>query len=133
MVDSKSYTGDDGVNKKRDLIRLNTNITSELNDWLNAESERLGLTKSTVVIMALSHYKDQKSAIEKMPELLSGLDKLHDLLKPVANDRELRISEFDNLSNQNKGNVLEDLNSLLNENRGRNALDELNSLARQQR
>lgn len=64
---------------KRKLVRVNTNITEELNDWLNSETERTGVPKSSLILMALSQYKDQKEVMAQIPELLSAMNNLKSL------------------------------------------------------
>jgi hypothetical protein len=61
---------------KKKLVRVNTNITEELNDWLNAESERTGISKSSLILMALTQYKDQKNVMSQIPDLLNAMNTL---------------------------------------------------------
>jgi hypothetical protein len=67
--------------EKRKLVRVNTNITEEINEWLNSESARTGVPKSSLILMALSQYKDQKNVMAQIPELLNAMQNLQTLEK----------------------------------------------------
>jgi len=58
------------------LVRINTRISSALNDWLDSTSLETGLSKSAIVMMAVEQYKMQSQALTTMDEVLKRLKKL---------------------------------------------------------
>lgn len=40
-----------------DMVRVNTRVSKEINDWLDARSEATGIPKSTMIYLALEEYK----------------------------------------------------------------------------
>ena len=68
-----------------EMVRVNTRISSELNRWLDEESERTGVPKSTIIHLALSTYMQQQRAIASMEEIIKRLDRLeHGKAKETA-------------------------------------------------
>lgn len=51
------------------IIRINARISSEINDWLDAESAKTGITKSALVHLALEQYIQQKEVIHSMRDI----------------------------------------------------------------
>lgn len=67
------------LEKKQKTFRINANISSDLNDWLDAESERTGHSKTTLIVLALENYKQQKTAqsqVIELSQLISRLERL---------------------------------------------------------
>jgi hypothetical protein len=64
------------IMKKQKLVRVNTNITEDLNDWLNAESYKTGVSKSSMILMALTKYREQQKLMEMTPQLLDAVNQL---------------------------------------------------------
>ena len=58
------------------MVRVNTRISSELNDWLDKESIRTGVPKSTIIHLALTTYMQQQRAICSMEEIVKRLDRI---------------------------------------------------------
>lgn len=61
------------------LFRINANISVELNDWLDEEAQKTGHTKSTLIMLAIENYKQQKTAqlqVSELTQLISKLEKL---------------------------------------------------------
>lgn len=52
-----------------DLVRINTNISKDANDWLTARSERTGMSKSALIHMSIEHYRNQVELIDQMPKI----------------------------------------------------------------
>ncbi|EJP0467891.1 MULTISPECIES: hypothetical protein [Terrabacteria group] len=65
------------------MVRVNTQVSDELNDKLVAESERIGVPKSTIVTMALETYFQQKESIKAMTDIGLVIQKLEDLEKRI--------------------------------------------------
>lgn len=60
-------------------FRINANINSDLNDWLDNESDRTGHSKTTLLILALENYKQQKSAVAQLTDLSELVKKMEQL------------------------------------------------------
>lgn len=61
------------------LFRINANISVELNDWLDQEAKKSGHTKSTLIMLAVENYKQQKTAqtqVVELSQLISRLERL---------------------------------------------------------
>lgn len=65
------------INKR--TFRINANINSDLNDWLDNESARTGHSKTTLLILALENYKQQKSAVAQLTDLSQLVKKMEQL------------------------------------------------------
>lgn len=52
-----------------EMVRVNTRIGYEANAWLDAESERTGVPKSTLIHLAVENYIQQKDAMRSMADL----------------------------------------------------------------
>lgn len=59
-----------------EMVRVNTRISAELNRWLNEESQRTGVSKSTLIHLALTSYMQQKRAIGSLEEVIKRLDRI---------------------------------------------------------
>lgn len=59
-----------------EMIRVNTRISSKLNDWLDEQSKITGIPKSTLIHLALENYVNQREAIDTMSLMLQKLDQL---------------------------------------------------------
>lgn len=57
-------------------IRLNTRVSSKLNDWLDKKSAEMGISKSALVAMAIEHYRVQLETVDVMPNLLKKLEEI---------------------------------------------------------
>jgi len=62
-----------------EMMRINTRISSTLNDWLDEQSNETGLPKSTLVMLALENYWQQKEVMKSMSDMGSIMDKLEQL------------------------------------------------------
>lgn len=62
-----------------EMVRVNTRISSELNDWLDDQYEQSGIPKSTLVMLALENYRKEKMVIEKMGDFQKIMEKLEKL------------------------------------------------------
>lgn len=59
-----------------EMIRVNTRISSTLNDWLDEQSNKTGIPKSTLIHLALEQYVNQREAIDTMGLMLKKLEEL---------------------------------------------------------
>jgi hypothetical protein len=62
-----------------EMVRVNTRISSVLNDWLDEQYEKTGIPKSTQVMLALENYRKEKLVIDNMGDFQAILDKLEKL------------------------------------------------------
>lgn len=67
-----------------ELVRVNTNITKELNDWLNERSKKTGYSKSTLIHLALDQYRNQTEVFNELPNLAKMLAAMQELEKKIA-------------------------------------------------
>lgn len=57
-------------------VRLNTRVSSMLNDWLDKKSGEMGVSKSALVAMAIENYRMQMETVDVMPNLLKRLEEM---------------------------------------------------------
>lgn len=60
-----------------DMVRVNARIGKTLNEWLDSESSRTGVPKSTLIHLALEQYISQKQALASMQDMTSLLEGMH--------------------------------------------------------
>lgn len=60
-----------------EMVRVNTRISATLNDWLDQESSKTGVPKSTLVMLALEQFVQQKKVVDGMLDINS----IHDLIE----------------------------------------------------
>lgn len=63
------------------LVRVNTRIGEHHNAWLDAESERTGVSKSGLIQLAIDSYKMQNEAIHTLDEMVKKIDNLENLIE----------------------------------------------------
>lgn len=68
---------------KREMVRVNTRISEKANNWLDKESNNTGLPKSTLILLAVENYIQQKEAMSMMGDMGQVVDKLNELEKAV--------------------------------------------------
>ncbi|WP_222592507.1 hypothetical protein, partial [Alkalibacterium kapii] len=54
-----------------EMVRVNTRVSADMNSWLDSETEKTGIPKSTQIMIALEQYKTQKEAMKTMQEILA--------------------------------------------------------------
>ncbi|MCG7315621.1 hypothetical protein MHL30_21330 [Priestia flexa] len=66
------------VNEKKqaEMVRVNTRISKEVNDWLDDKSNRTGIPKSTLIYLALEQYIQQQNVVNEMPKMRELLEQL---------------------------------------------------------
>jgi hypothetical protein len=50
-----------------EMVRVNTRISKEINDWLDEQSASSGVPKSTLIFLALEQYMSHKKAANMLP------------------------------------------------------------------
>lgn len=90
--------------EKEALVRVNTRISSELNNWLDNESAKTGLSKSSIMMIATENYRREKDTFSMMADIgqlvnmLGGLDdRLESIEMIVANSEDVNLNASDNL------------------------------------
>lgn len=69
------------------LVRVNTNISSEINEWLNARSDKTGISKSALILIALDSYRNQTEAISELPKMAAMME----MLTQMTQDGQLTV------------------------------------------
>jgi predicted DNA-binding protein len=54
------------MTEQREMVRVNTRISAEVNDWLDERSKTTGVPKSSIIHMALETYIQQLRSISAM-------------------------------------------------------------------
>lgn len=62
-----------------DLIRVNTRISKEMNEWLDKQVKLTGVPKSTQIMLALESYRKEKEVLKGMADMKMVMDKLEEL------------------------------------------------------
>lgn len=62
-----------------EMVRVNTRISVNLNEWLDKRSEETGVPKSTLIFLALEQYMQQIETMGKMQDLKIMMDKIEQL------------------------------------------------------
>lgn len=57
------------IENKPDMVRVNTRISSAANDWLDNQSFTTGVPKSTLILLAIESYIQQKEAVTMMADM----------------------------------------------------------------
>ena len=77
------------MEEKLEMVRVNTRISPDLNDWLNEESAKTGLSKSAIMMIAAESYRKEKIALKGMVDMSDLVTKISELEKAVKrNDPE---------------------------------------------
>lgn len=76
---------------EKEMIRVNTRLPFDLNDWLDDEAAKTGLSKSALVMMATENYRREKEAFKSMAdlgELVHKIERLEHLVQDKINTGE---------------------------------------------
>lgn len=68
------------------LVRVNTRISVDLNDWLDKHSAETALSKSTIIMLATENYRQQKEVVKGMSDMSAIMEKLDDLEKRLPDE-----------------------------------------------
>lgn len=64
-----------------EMVRINTRISKEINEWLDNETEKTGVPKSTLIFLALDQYVNQKRVMKDFNNMGVVLEKLEQIEK----------------------------------------------------
>jgi hypothetical protein len=62
-----------------EMVRVNTRISKEINDWLDEQSASSGVPKSTLIFLALEQYMSHKKAANMLPlvqQLMADVERM---------------------------------------------------------
>lgn len=74
------------VKKPAEMVRVNTRISKVLNDWLDEQSHKTGVPKSTFIFLALEQYKQQHDAMYSLETINNLVKKIEELEKKVEKE-----------------------------------------------
>ena len=66
-----------------EMFRVNTRIGADANAWLDAESERTGVPKSTLIHLAIEQYIQSKEAFKMMGDIGQLYGVIEELKKTI--------------------------------------------------
>jgi predicted DNA-binding protein len=66
------------------LFRLNVRLSQESNSWLDQESARTGLSKSSIMAFALENYIQQREVVKNMDNMKMIYEKLEQMEDKLA-------------------------------------------------
>jgi len=67
-----------------EMVRVNTRLAVDLNDWYDAESKKSGLSKSSMIMMAAENYRREKEAFKGMADmgdLVAKIERLEEVIQ----------------------------------------------------
>lgn len=64
---------------EKEMVRINTRISSVMNDWLDERSKETGLSKSAIVMLAVENYYSQTEVMKNMANMAYLMDKLEQI------------------------------------------------------
>lgn len=67
-----------------EMVRVNTRLAVDLNDWYDAESKKSGLSKSSMIMMAAENYRREKEALKSMADmgdLVAKIERLEEVIQ----------------------------------------------------
>ena len=70
-------------NEKREMVRVNTRISEKANNWLDSESNKTGIPKSTLILLAIEYYIREKQVIKGMEDMNDLYMKVQELEEAV--------------------------------------------------
>lgn len=69
-----------------EMTRVNTRVSKTINDWLDSESAATGLPKSTIIMLALENYYQQKEVMKSMSDMGALMEKLENIEKRLPSE-----------------------------------------------
>lgn len=67
-------------------MRVGTTISMEMNEWLDEQSVKTGLTKSALILVSIENYKNQKEAQGQLNELSLLVEEMKKLAEQVEKE-----------------------------------------------
>ncbi len=62
-----------------EMVRVNTRIGADANKWLDEQSKKTGIPKSTLIYLAIENYIQQKDALNMMADMGQLVDAIQRL------------------------------------------------------
>lgn len=76
------FLGGDGMNQEKEsLVRVGSRISTDLNEWLDERSAKTGLSKSSIIMLALEQYRKEHIAIESASNLQNMMELMREMSK----------------------------------------------------
>lgn len=69
--------------KERQMVRVNTRVSTTSNEWMDNYSLETGLPKSTIIMMAIENFIKEKEVMEGMADMGQIVRKLEELEKKI--------------------------------------------------
>ena len=69
--------------EEKELVRVNTRIGADLNDWLDQHSARTGMSKSVIMMMATENYRREQQVMVGMENMGLLFQKLEEIEKKI--------------------------------------------------
>ena len=69
--------------EKDGMVRINTRISQKANEWLDKESAISGIPKSTLVLLAVENYIQQKEVMAQMADMGELMRKLEAIERKI--------------------------------------------------
>lgn len=57
-------------------MRVNVTVSDKINNWFEVKAKELGVSKSSLMCMALNEYIDQKEGLSNLSTLQSAIEQL---------------------------------------------------------
>ena len=73
--------------EEKKIQRVNARLGYTQNNWLDEESARTGISKSSLIQMAVEQYISQKQALNAMYDMTALVEKLDNIENIVKNER----------------------------------------------
>lgn len=67
------------MEEKNEMVRVNTRISEKANAWLDKQSNESGIPKSTLILLAIEGYIQQKEAMSMMNDFSQVIERLERL------------------------------------------------------
>lgn len=64
------------MEKEISMVRINSRISKQANEWLDVQSRTSGIPKSTLVMLAIENYIQQKEVMTRMSDMGEIMRKL---------------------------------------------------------
>lgn len=73
--------------EEKGLQRVNARLGYTQNAWLDEESKRTGISKSSLIQLAVEQYISQKQALNAMGDMTVMIEKLEKIESEIKNNR----------------------------------------------
>ena len=83
-----------------EMHRVNVRISSSLNEWLDEEAKKTGLTKTAIMMMATEDYRKQKEAMT----MFADIGQLVNVIENSNRNLDNRLHELEKVLKRNERN-----------------------------